>query len=206
MSKGSEILALREVNDGYTHAENLHVFIQQALQESGLTAADLQAVAVSRGPGSYTGLRIGVSAAKGLAYALDIPLISVDTLQSMAYQASREKPGSVYVPMIDARRMEVYCAAYDAGLGSLLPVQAVVLDAETIHKFHFDASVYFFGDGMPKAKTLLQNIPGSAFLDEIRPSASHMVQPALDKYRSGYFEDAAYFEPYYLKDFVPGAR
>lgn len=197
-----KILAAREINSGYTHAENLHVFIGEILKEANLTFAQLNAIAVSKGPGSYTGLRIGVSAAKGFCYALNIPLISVDTLQSMAMLAAANKKEDIYYcPMLDARRMEVYCAVYNSRGEEVLAVNALVLDEHSIQTFILDKPVCFFGDGMPKAKQLLQGINGAVFVENIMPSATAMVSIANTKLSQNNLENVALFEPFYLKEF-----
>ncbi|MGZ3864939.1 MAG: tRNA (adenosine(37)-N6)-threonylcarbamoyltransferase complex dimerization subunit type 1 TsaB [Bacteroidia bacterium] len=197
-----KILASKEINNGYTHAENLHIFIGEVLKEANLNFAQLSAIAVSKGPGSYTGLRIGVSAAKGLCYALNIPLISVDTLQSMAMAVvSNKKEDIYYCPMIDARRMEVYCAVYDKNGKEILPVNALVLDENSIRVFALDKPVCFFGDGMPKAKQLLQGINGAVFTEDIMPSAKNMKSIANTKLHLNSLENVALFEPFYLKEF-----
>ncbi|MBI3519505.1 MAG: tRNA (adenosine(37)-N6)-threonylcarbamoyltransferase complex dimerization subunit type 1 TsaB [Bacteroidetes bacterium] len=202
VSKDSELMALKELNNGYTHAENVHLFIQQVLAEASLNASDLQAVCVSSGPGSYTGLRIGFSAAKGLAYALQIPMISVDTLKVLSVAAmAKVKSNAVYCPMMDARRMEVYTAAYDEQFINLLPVQALVLNESSITRFDFNKPTYVFGDGMPKAKELLQSLAHVSFIDDIAASASSMIPLAFEKYKARQFEDVAYVEPNYLKEF-----
>lgn len=200
VSDGEKVMALREVNNGYTHAENLHVFIEEILKEARLEWKDVGAVAVSRGPGSYTGLRIGVSAAKGFCYALHIPLISVDTLAAMT--SGILSPEEIYYcPMIDARRMEVYCAVYDKNLAEKLPVQALVLDENSVQQFNLDKPVCFFGEGMPKAKSLLEKNPKAIFKENINPSATYMAKLAFKKFLAKQFEDVALFEPFYLKDF-----
>jgi tRNA threonylcarbamoyladenosine biosynthesis protein TsaB len=195
-----KVLAIREVNQGYTHAENLHVFIGEILNEAGLAWKEISAVAVSKGPGSYTGLRIGVSAAKGFCYALNIPLISVDTLAALTAGVVNSEE-IYYCPMLDARRMEVYCAVYDKDLKEKLPVQALVLDEVSIQKFNLGKPVCFFGEGMPKAKTLLEKVEGASFKENIIPSAKYMIQAAWEKFNAKQFEDTAWFEPFYLKDF-----
>ena len=203
LSKNGELIAFKELNAGYTHAENLHSFIQNVLEAGAVSVNDLRAVAVSKGPGSYTGLRIGVSAAKGLAYALNIPLISLDTLQVMAEHELLDKNNdSFYCPMIDARRMEVFTALYDKNLGLELPVHALVVDEESIKKFEVYPRVYFFGDGMPKCRTILQQLPNAVFVDNILPSAKYMTALSFEKFEQNLFEDLAYFEPFYLKDFL----
>ena len=153
ISKDDELIAIKEVNNGYTHAENLHVFIEQLLKETSLQPKDLNAVAVSSGPGSYTGLRIGFSAAKGLAHALQIPLITIDTLKALTSTAINtiNKEG-IYCPLLDARRMEVYCAAYDKQLNETLSVRALVLNEESISVFNNTKNIYFFDLGIPSPK------------------------------------------------------
>ena len=202
LSADAKVIAKKEINNGFSHAENLHVFISGLLEETGMSLQEIQAIAVSKGPGSYTGLRIGVSTAKGLCYALSKPLISIDTLESMAHQAI-EKIGKdqYYCPMLDARRMEVYCAVYNQHLEPVLPVQARVLDAESINIFKLDKPICFFGDGMPKCMSLLEHNPWATFEADINPSSVNMVQIALKKYHEKKFEEVAYFEPFYLKEF-----
>jgi tRNA threonylcarbamoyladenosine biosynthesis protein TsaB len=202
ISKDAELLAIKEMNNGYTHAENLHVFIEHLLQETTLSTTDLNAISISSGPGSYTGLRIGFSAAKGLAYALQIPLITIDTLKALSYKAIQNfHTDALFCPMMDARRMEVYCAVYDNYLQEEVPVQALILDDESILKFILNKDIYFFGDGMPKAKALLQNIPNAHFIENITPSAAAMITLACEKYNAKDFSDVAYSEPNYLKEF-----
>ncbi len=197
------ILAHKEINNGFSHAQNLHVFIQDVLKEANLSIKQINVVAVSKGPGSYTGLRIGVSTAKGLCYALQIPLISIDTLQSIAHHVQRTMYNvqCLYGPMLDARRMEVYCAVYGNDLEIITPVKALVLDEKSIEIFNFDKPVYFFGDGMSKAKYLLQAIKNSFFIEDVYPSAESMAVLAFNKFKQNKFEDVAYFEPFYLKEF-----
>lgn len=205
LADSGKAAAHREISAGYTHAENLHVFIEEVLREAGISPRDLDAIAVGRGPGSYTGLRIGVSAAKGLAYTLSVPLISVNTLLQMALAASRQQPGCYYCPMLDARRMEVYLEVFDRDLHGIKPVSAMVMNEDSVKQLQFDEPVCFFGDGMPKVKRLLESLPGSSFLENIHPSALHMAGLSYRSYLSKTFEDVAYFEPFYLKDFV-GSR
>jgi len=202
LTADEKIIAQREINSGYTHAENLHVFIEEVLQEARILFSQLHAVAVSKGPGSYTGLRIGVSTAKGLCYVLNIPLISVDTLQSMAFGVATTVSGDVlYCPMLDARRMEVYCAVYNKNLELVLPVNAMILNENSVSVFTFEKPVYFFGDGAGKVKDLLQQIKGACVLDNIFPSARNMATLAGAKFRQKQFENTALFEPFYLKEF-----
>jgi len=203
ISDKEKVIAYKELNGGYTHAENLHVYIKEIIKEAAIDFDQLDAIAVSKGPGSYTGLRIGVSAAKGLAYALEIPLIGVDTLQIMTITALTETESeAVYCPMIDARRMEVYTAVYDSNLNPIVPVNAFILNEESITVFASYPKIYFFGDGMPKSKSLLQKFSNANFIEDIFPSAKHMAALSYKKFKEKKFEDTAYFEPYYLKEFL----
>lgn len=203
LSKDEKVLFVKELDEGFTHAENLHLFIQEAFAKTGIESKDLNAISVSKGPGSYTGLRIGVSSAKGLAYALNIPLISVDTLQIMSVMAyEKVKENAFYCPMIDARRMEVYTNVYDQSLKAQSEIQALIVDNNSIEDFKKYQKIYFFGDGMPKCKTFLSTLTNVHFIEDIKPSAAHMVSLAYSKFISKNFEDVAYFEPFYLKDFM----
>ncbi|MBC5837149.1 tRNA (adenosine(37)-N6)-threonylcarbamoyltransferase complex dimerization subunit type 1 TsaB [Flavobacterium muglaense] len=195
---GVTIVCNEVAEEGYSHAERLHVFIESSLAEAGLTFKDLDAIAVSQGPGSYTGLRIGVSAAKGLCYALSIPLIAVDTLKALAAQVT--VLDGVVVPMIDARRMEVYSAVFSADGKHLRETQAEVIDEGSFQEI--DAPVYFVGDCNEKCKTVLTK-PNFRFLDQIiYPSAREMGLLSCEKYKKSDTVDVAYFEPFYLKDFM----
>ena len=200
ISKEDKLLELTEVNsDQLVHSEKLHLFIEECLLKANVKLSDLKAINVSKGPGSYTGLRIGVSAAKGLAYGLTIPLISVDTLEAMADSVSLAKD-AVLIPMIDARRMEVFCSIYQNGK-CLRTVSAEVLNESSFSEFN-DKQVFFFGDGAEKAVETLN--PNFTFIDKIKTSASNLIRLGWGKYSSSDFEDIAYFEPFYLKDFVAG--
>lgn len=202
VSENDQVLALKELDNGYTHAENLHVFIQEVLNAAGISATQLHAVAISKGPGSYTGLRIGTSAAKGLCYALNIPLISVNTLQILSAAAyAKNKEAVYYCPMIDARRMEVYTAIYDQKLNTIKNTEALILDESSVLNFHNYPSICFFGNGMPKSKELLSGIAGVTFVDNVSTSAAYMPALAHNQFLNSEFEDVAYFEPFYLKDF-----
>jgi tRNA threonylcarbamoyladenosine biosynthesis protein TsaB len=202
ISNDDKLIAIKELNNGYTHAENLHVYIEQLLKEVSLQAKDLSAISVSSGPGSYTGLRIGFSAAKGLAYALQIPIITVDTLKALsAIAINKANKEAFYCPLLDARRMEVYTALYDNNLNETLSVRALVLNEESIQVFNQNKNIYFFGDGMSKAKNLLQTLPNIYFIENITASASSMIGLAFQKYKVQDFADIAYVEPNYLKEF-----
>jgi tRNA threonylcarbamoyladenosine biosynthesis protein TsaB len=171
---------------------------------------DLDAVSVSKGPGSYTGLRIGVSAAKGFCYALDIPLIAVPTLQSMALSAqwsledSPKPPANpLYCPMIDARRMEVYTALFDQQNNEVRTTEALIVGKESFQEEIKSNIIYYFGDGAEKCREVL-NHEHMIYLDDIYPSVASQAVLANAKFLSKDFEDLAYFEPYYLKDFIAG--
>ncbi len=203
LAREGKLLAFKELDSGFTHAENLHGFMDEILKQEGLAASLLDAIAVSKGPGSYTGLRIGVSAAKGLAYSLRIPLLSVDTLQVMSQQAlSLQKEQAFYCPMIDARRMEVYTALYDHELNAARAIEALIVDEQSIRPYAGHNRVYFFGDGMPKCRELLSALPNAGFIDGVKPSAVHMCELSYSAFLNRQFEDVAYFEPFYLKDFL----
>lgn len=202
ISENDKLLAIKELNNGYTHAENLHVFIDELLVQTNINVKQLNAVAVSKGPGSYTGLRIGVSAAKGLCYTLNIPLISLNTLQIIANGIEHRDSNALYCPMLDARRMEVYTAVYNSILDEVLPTEALIVNETTIEKLNTSQNIYFFGDGMPKCRELLQTLPKAQFIENINPSSKNMGTLCYQKFINNQFEDVAYFEPFYLKDFM----
>jgi len=196
--EGKTIVCKEIAEEGYSHAEKLHVFIAEVLQELQLNFKDLAAIAVSQGPGSYTGLRIGVSAAKGLCFALDIPMIAVDTLQMLASQVTITD--GFIVPMIDARRMEVYSAVFNARFEKIREVKAEIITADSFAEIN--ETIYFVGDSNEKVKALLRN-ENFVFLDQmVYPSAKEMSQWSFDQFVRNDFVDVAYFEPYYLKDFM----
>ena len=200
LSKDGEILVLKEDNSsGYSHAETLHVFIDEVFKSVAIQPNEIDAVAVSKGPGSYTGLRIGVSTAKGLCFALDKPLISISTLESLAHQIKFEN--GFIVPMLDARRMEVYSAIYNSKLELHREIKAEILNEESYDDLLTRSKVYFVGNGVEKTKTLI-NHPNAIFIDGKLPSANEMGLLSELKYKISDTEDVAYFEPYYLKDFV----
>jgi len=195
---GVTILCKEIAEQGYSHAEKLHVFIAEIIKEAGISISDLDAIAVSQGPGSYTGLRIGVSAAKGLCYALEIPLIAIDTLTSLASQVQQND--GLIIPMIDARRMEVYSAVFNSNKEMIRDVQAEILTEESFA--NQTETIYFIGDSNEKAKSVLTK-SNFIFLDEIVfPSAKEMSAISYAKFQNNDFLDVAYFEPYYLKDFM----
>ncbi len=204
LAENGKLIALCEsVEEAYSHSRLLTVYIGQLFETTNFTVKDLDAVAVSKGPGSYTGLRIGVSAAKGIAYGLGVPLISSDTLLSMANAQSLGRVGEVafFCPMIDARRLEVYAAIFDADNTCCRKTQADIIEQNSYSKFLDRGKVYFFGDGADKCKAILTH-KNAVFIENIFPSAKDMVGLTFDKFAKQEFEDVAYFEPFYLKDFV----
>jgi len=212
LSEKDQLLSLAESGPERSHAILLNSYIKQVCAESGKELKDLDAVSVSKGPGSYTGLRIGVSTAKGLAYALEIPLIAPGTLDHMAHGAGThpeiialiEKYADqvLLCPMIDARRMEVYSALYTPDGTMTGRVSAVVVDRDTYRELLQQYHICFFGNGADKCREMLDH-PHAHFTVGIYPSAAQMVIPGLSLYREQKFEDVAYFEPFYLKDFIP---
>ncbi|WP_339752588.1 tRNA (adenosine(37)-N6)-threonylcarbamoyltransferase complex dimerization subunit type 1 TsaB [uncultured Winogradskyella sp.] len=200
LSKDGETLVLKEDNSsGYSHAETLHLFIDEVFTVSKLNPTEIDAVAVSKGPGSYTGLRIGVSSAKGLCVALNKPLIAVDTLESLAYQIKIEE--GYIIPMLDARRMEVYSAIYNSKLELHREIKAEILTEVSYRNLLKSSKVYFIGSGVEKTKSLIQH-PNAFFIEGKLPSANEMALLSELKHKISDIEDVAYFEPYYLKDFI----
>ncbi|MAD98194.1 MAG: tRNA (adenosine(37)-N6)-threonylcarbamoyltransferase complex dimerization subunit type 1 TsaB [Flavobacteriaceae bacterium] len=200
LSQNGETVISKELNNGkYSHAEVLHVFIHELFEKQGVDRSNLDAVAVSKGPGSYTGLRIGVSGAKGICYAFDVPLIAVNTLTSLAHAIDRED--GFIVPMLDARRLEVYAAVFDVSYNLLEETQAVIIDENAYQGFLEKGKVYFLGDGAEKCKALITH-PNANFLDSYFPSTIQMAKLSHEAYKKKQFEDVAYFEPFYLKDFI----
>ena len=203
---GSDLISEKSLlSEKYSHSETLTLFIEDVMMNSPYTLKDLDAISVSKGPGSYTGLRIGVSTAKGLSYSLSKPLISVSTLQSMAFSMSKKMPNfDLYCPMIDARRMEVFSAFYNKENQQVREVKADIIDENSYNTF-LDKKILFFGDGSEKCKGIVK-VKNTSFIDDIYPSASDMSELSLEKFKNNYFEDVAYFEPFYLKDFVVGKK
>jgi tRNA threonylcarbamoyladenosine biosynthesis protein TsaB len=219
--RDEELLGIKESAARNVHSAMLTTFIDELIQSSGTGYGDLDAVAVSMGPGSYTGLRIGVATAKGLCYALDKPLLAIPTLRAMAegmnYELKINPHGTadeiqngtltsagLVCPMIDARRMEVYCAVYDRENRERREVRADVIDEYSFQEFLSDHMVVFGGEGAEKCKPSLGNHPNARFIDGFRATARFMISLAAEKFRQGRFENLAYFEPFYLKDFVAG--
>lgn len=201
--------AIKESHTKNSHAEQLTLFVQQVLNEKGYALKDLDAIAVSKGPGSYTGLRIGVSTAKGLCYSLDKPLIAISTLEAMAAgmidsMKDKDITDTLFCPMIDARRMEVYSAIFDANLNMTREIKAEIIDENSFKNELLSNKIVYGGDGADKCREALGSNSNAIFLDDFLPSSGFISQLAEAKFQSNKFEDVAYFEPFYLKDFVAG--
>ena len=206
LAKDSKVVAIRESGEDKSHASKLTLFIEEILKEQKLEISQLDAIAVSKGPGSYTGLRIGVSAAKGLCYGGDVKMISVNTLLSMATVAGIKLKNSssethLLCPMIDARRMEVYTAFYDQQLNEIVPTKAEIIEKGSFGSLLEQQAIYFFGNGAEKCMDLIAH-PNSRFVKDIEASALGMVAHSEHALLNNSFENVAYFEPYYLKDFI----
>ena len=200
IAKEGKIIALKELNNGnYSHAEVLHPYIVDVLKTANINTDKIDAVAVSKGPGSYTGLRIGVSAAKGLCFAFNKPLIAVDTLKSLSTSISIDK-GTI-VAMLDARRMEVYAAVFDKNHQQIEETKAKIIDESSFAEYLEAGTVYFLGDGAQKCKEVITH-KNAVFVDDKFPSAKEMANLSFNKYKKNDIENVAYFEPFYLKDFV----
>jgi len=204
VARNSDIIFQKEENKGPSHAVLLGQFVNDAVEFLRTNSIKLDAVAVSCGPGSYTGLRIGVSEAKGLCFGLNIPLIAINTLELMAFgvlEAGFVDRSEYLCPMIDARRMEVYDTLFDSELNILKEVSADIIDENSFADILKDAEIVFFGNGAEKCKSVLQHT-NARFLDNIYPQATDMTKLAIKAYDNQCFVDAAYFEPFYLKEFV----
>ena len=203
--ENSNLLECKEQNSNdYSHAECLTFFIEEVVRKLDITLKEIDGIILSKGPGSYTGLRIGTSTAKGLCYSLDIPLISISTLKAMAYGMSKKEDYKFYCPMIDARRMEVFSSIFDQSNNEVREIRADIVDEYTYAQF-LQEKVLFFGDGASKCKTIIDNA-NAYFMDGVFPSAKDMGVLGSERFANSYFEDVAYFEPYYLKDFVAGLK
>jgi len=208
LSKDNKLIALKENNDGMKHASLLSVFVDEILKENNLTPKDLDAIAISKGPGSYTGLRIGVSTAKGICFGANIPLIAISTLEAMSkpiikkFEKEFKNIDSAWLcPMIDARRMEVFTAFYDKNCLIKKEISADIIDEDSYLNILNEREIAFFGDGADKCKESITH-KNAIFLKDAYPSAENMIDLAFEKYTNKDFEDVAYFEPFYLKDFV----
>ena len=200
ISDGLELLCLcEEISENYKQSESLHTFVEWALEGAKISLKDLDAISLGKGPGSYTGLRIGASSAKGFCFGLDIPLIAINSLETMI-EPFLNQGFDFIIPLIDARRMEVYSAVFEGNSGDMISkTEAKVLD-ETSYQEYQEKKILFVGDGAPKARDILQ-LPNAEFNETIYPSAKYLVKKAVEKYNRKDFEDVAYFEPFYLKDF-----
>jgi tRNA threonylcarbamoyladenosine biosynthesis protein TsaB len=208
LCNSSGIVTLKESSEDKSHASRLTVFIEELLSGAGIRARDLEAVAVSKGPGSYTGLRIGVSTAKGIAYAASIPLIGIETTLSMFQGITEDlkkkywmENNSLFVPMLDARRMEVYYSILTSEGKTVKEIAAEIIDERSFTDIPERVRILIFGDGALKCRQVLKR-GNIAFADEFRISAAYMYKPAFKSLRERHFEDIAYFEPFYLKDFI----
>jgi len=205
LGRDGELISYREQGGHYSHSELLTTFIQEVMDEAGIALKNIDAVAISKGPGSYTGLRIGVSTTKGLCYSLDKPMISVSTLQAMALGASKiyTDKNALFCPMIDAKRMEVYTALFDSDNNEVRKIRADIIDENSFSEFLAKNKIYFFGNGAEKCKETIDH-PNAVFIDKGLPSAKNMLSISNEKFKNKLFEDVAYFEPFYLKDFIAG--
>lgn len=208
LTQDGKVIAIRETSEDKSHATRLAIFVQDCLQEAGFTTDDLDAVVVSKGPGSYTGLRIGVSLAKGICYGAGKPLIGISTLKAMADLAMQqyredfpEEESILLCPMIDARRMEVYSAIYTPDLEEIRAIEAVVVDESSFLPFLENNKILFFGNGAAKCTAVL-NHPNAWFVPGFEISSLGLIRQAELAFSQGIFEDSAYFEPFYLKDFI----
>ena len=200
ISDGEELLCLcEEVSENYKQSESLHTFVEWALEGAEISLKEIEAVSLGKGPGSYTGLRIGAASAKGFCYGLKVPLIAVNSLETMIEPFLRQNY-DVIIPLIDARRMEVYCAVFDGNSGEMISgTEAKILDEQSFTELE-GKKILFVGDGAKKAKEILQ-LENADFVENIYPSAKYLIKKSVEKFNRQDFEDVAYFEPFYLKDF-----
>jgi len=203
-----KVISIKESSEGKSHATLLTIFIRDLLVESGLSAGDLEAIAISKGPGSYTGLRIGVSVAKGLSYGSNVPLIAINTLESMCHGINSLRhtipeidESTILCPLIDARRMDVYYALFDSGCNVIKGTTSGTIDESFINNMHEGRKILFFGNGSSKCREIISS-DTSLFYEGFELSAGFLRIPASRAMKNGSFEDVAYFEPFYLKDFV----
>jgi tRNA threonylcarbamoyladenosine biosynthesis protein TsaB len=206
-----KVISQRETLEEKSHAARLTVFIEEVLKEGNVNIDDLDAIAVGKGPGSYTGLRIGVSTAKGLCYGANLPLIAIDTLSILFKQVVTHSttgiqklltcPDTLFCPMIDARRMEVFTCLFDSQGGVAEPVAARIIDQHTFQQHFAEHTIVFFGSGMEKCRDVLYH-PKAVFISGVFPHSSSLALLAEEKFIQSLFENIAYFEPFYLKDFI----
>jgi tRNA threonylcarbamoyladenosine biosynthesis protein TsaB len=209
LSENGSVLAYKELEQRNVHAEIITLFIYEVLKTADKKYQELDAVAVSCGPGSYTGLRIGISAAKGLCFALDIPLIAVETLEGIAdgmLSQNTVEENTLLCPMIDARRMEVFTAVFNGKGERIKPTSAEIIDENSFSDLLKTNKVLFFGDGAVKCSEVLGSNTNAEIIPGFINSARYITKKATEKYEAKDFEDVAYFEPYYLKDFIAGKK
>ncbi|HEY9008638.1 tRNA (adenosine(37)-N6)-threonylcarbamoyltransferase complex dimerization subunit type 1 TsaB [Ohtaekwangia sp.] len=197
-----KLIAVAEIRKEQSHAAKLAVLVEQVVKLADASLSDVKAIAVAAGPGSYTGLRIGASTAKGLCYALDVPLLAVETLKVMAAQVQQfNKSDAILCPMIDARRMEVYCQLFDASLNTVNNIEAKIIDEQSFVETLTSNKIIFFGDGAAKCKTVIRH-SNALFLEDVVPFATQLGYLANNKFEKNEFEDLVSFEPFYLKEFM----
>jgi len=205
LCKDNEVIALKENKEGLNHAKLVTIFVEALLEEAKLDIKEIDAISISKGPGSYTGLRIGVSTAKGLCYGAQIPMIGINTLQAISVEAIKRAENidkdTWFCPMIDARRMEVFCAFFDTNNKQQEDIKAVIVDQDSFKEILNERKVVFFGNGAEKCKETITH-KNAIFIDNIRNSAANMAALSNEAFKNQSFEDVAYFEPFYLKDFV----
>jgi len=205
LSIDGSVTSIEESFEKNSHAENITVFAENVVKKAGLSFTNLDAVAVSKGPGSYTGLRIGVSTAKGFCYSLNIPLVAINTLKALAWgmiSKTENVENFLFCPMIDARRMEVYTAVFDAELNEIHETEAKVIDEKSFEDLLANRQLMFAGDGAEKCKNSLGSNHNAYFIDELLPSSRFLAKLAEHNFDKNNFENVAYFEPFYLKDFI----
>lgn len=198
-----KILVTVEKQEANIHATAITLFIEKALKQANISLNNIDYVIVGKGPGSYTGLRIGVSTAKGLCYALDKPLLSCNSLRTMSERAKEiiNDTEALYCPLIDARRMEVYTCLYNSSGEALTQIEALIIDEHSFKEKLKTNKIIFFGDGAEKIKSIYADEANAIFIDHIYPSASYMLKEAVELLKADRIEDLIYFEPYYLKEF-----
>jgi len=203
LSQNGKLIDLQETTDDRNHSQVLTVFIEQIIKRNKISAKNLLAVAISKGPGSYTGLRIGTSVAKGICYANEIPLISIDTLQSLAFglKSNSNYNNHLICPMIDARRMEVYYSFFDNNLNKLTETESKIIDENSFNNNLEKQKIVFCGNGSHKLKEIIKS-QNAYFVDNIITSAKNMVELSYKKFKAKDFVDVAYFSPFYLKSFI----
>lgn len=202
LSRDRELIAVKENDEGLNHSALLGVYIDDILKENRLDVRHLDAVAVSMGPGSYTGLRIGISMAKGLCFGAGKPLIAVPTLQALALSVSSKiGEDTWYCPMLDARRMEVYTALFDVHNRTMMDTRAEIIDKDSFAGVLSERKIYFFGDGSDKIRQVITS-PRAHFVPKVKTSATHLIPLSESCFKNHKFVDTAYFEPFYLKDFI----